>query len=277
MKRSSLIIFICILFLGVGFASVSTSLYINSDVGISSNISDFSVKFIDALIAEKNISISDDGDSFVFSLDNLTNIGDKSNLTFDIKNNSSMYDASVRVECGNNFSSSYNFTYDIVNKVDAKRSVTGNVLIEKISDVSSGDIFSCKLVSSPIERSEEAKAIYTGWVPKYYEFGTPSLTSTLKYSELNKSVFSGIDDYFDKGVCINDENLFCLKANDVNNSIRNLKEYFNSDKCFSNDDFFYCSSDSFTCTSFNDGGVGCINNKNSEACEVSSIGTFNCK
>lgn len=104
-NRKKLIVLATILFLAVGFASVSTFLIINGGVGIATNDADWDVKFIEAdLTNEKGeaagtAQIIDDGKKIVFTSEELNHKGAKTILDYTILNNSSQYDAEVTINC----------------------------------------------------------------------------------------------------------------------------------------------------------------------------------
>lgn len=75
MKRSSKFLFVIVLLLGVGFAIISTSLYVSGNVGITSNDSDFDIKFTKSILDGVDVSnstISSDGKLINFSTNDLS-------------------------------------------------------------------------------------------------------------------------------------------------------------------------------------------------------------
>ena len=85
------------------------------------------------------------------------------------------------------------------------------------------------------------------WVPKYFAFRTPTTASAIDYTTLGKKVFAGLGTDNTKGVCINDNGLFCIKPNDYDNSVLALKNHFGESACHSEGSTFVCSSDAFYC------------------------------
>ena len=64
MRKNKKLLLAALLLLGVGFAAVSTTLYINGNVGIATNEADFDVRFTSATLDQTDISstaISEDG------------------------------------------------------------------------------------------------------------------------------------------------------------------------------------------------------------------------
>lgn len=90
------LIFVLLLFLGIGFASLSVTLYINGGIHIKPDSSGFEqdVKFssvtVDAISSNSGTSaaISSDGKSINFSTHPLKSIGERVTISYDIINNS---------------------------------------------------------------------------------------------------------------------------------------------------------------------------------------------
>ena len=115
------------------------------------------------------------------------------------------------------------------------------------------------------------------WVPTYYAFGTPTTASATDYTTLGKNVFAAIDTNNNKGVCINDNGLFCIKTNDYNNSVLALKNHFGESACSGHSSSFSCDSDAFYCDASSDGSVGCDDYSTGESCIVNSSGSVLCR
>ena len=114
------------------------------------------------------------------------------------------------------------------------------------------------------------------WIPTYYAFGTPTTASATDYTTLGKNVFAALDTNNTKGVCINDNGLFCIKTNDYDNSVLALKNHFGESACRASGSYFYCSSDAFSCSAGLFDDVSCIDNSTDERCNVGSNGTVAC-
>ena len=110
-----------------------------------------------------------------------------------------------------------------------------------------------------------------------YEFGTPTASSTTDWTTLGKIVFATLT-YGETtgGVCINDGGLFCIKANDYENSQELLKAHFGESKCFANESSSSCISGDFTCFALASGHVRCLNNSAREDCYAYADGRFYC-
>ena len=77
-KRSAIIV--AIVFMMIGFAAVSTSLIINSNIKVSKNETDFDVYFSKARLDTKDVYesvISQDKKTIIFNTNNLSKVGDK--------------------------------------------------------------------------------------------------------------------------------------------------------------------------------------------------------
>lgn len=111
---------------------------------------------------------------------------------------------------------------------------------------------------------------------KYFEFGTPTTSSTTDYTTLGKNVFATLySDGITGGVCINDGDLFCLQRNDFDNSKELLKTHFGEDSCTDNGAEITCSGGGFYCGARSDGNVLSAN-FSTGACAASPDGTFSC-
>lgn len=91
-----------LLLLGIGFAAVSTTLYINGTVNIKADVQNFeeNVKFNSATVdsessaAGTTAEISEDGKTITVTTHNLTSIGEKVEVAYTIENQS-QYDAEI--------------------------------------------------------------------------------------------------------------------------------------------------------------------------------------
>ncbi len=89
---------VLVLFLSIGFATVTTNLFMNSNATIAYNQNDFQVIFTKAVAnKEGTASISDDGKSITYTTHELVELNDQSILDYKITNNSSQYDADINI------------------------------------------------------------------------------------------------------------------------------------------------------------------------------------
>ena len=89
---------VLVLLLSIGFATVTTNLFMNSNATIAYNQNDFQVIFTKAVAnKEGTASISDDGKSITYTTHELVELNDQSILDYKITNNSSQYDADINI------------------------------------------------------------------------------------------------------------------------------------------------------------------------------------
>ena len=141
MKKSMKVgIILLIVFLSIGFATVATNLIINGSANIGANTDDFNVYFSKAVTEEGGTaSISEDKKTITYSTTTLVNVGDKAELTYRVTNDSSQYDAYIKMimNIDSSYSEYINITYDVFEPtnsqvVDAKSSREGKIIIELI-------------------------------------------------------------------------------------------------------------------------------------------------
>lgn len=170
MKKRNL--FLVLLLVVIGFASISITLYINGTIHAKFLDEDYVISFTKAEIegvTNAQTLIDDDGQSITFSTPNLSYVGDKATLKFEITNSSTQYDANVEMECifdNPQYSGSYHFDYEYPKYVEAGKTLGGFVEIEIIeSIVETGvDKFVCKIHASaegkklPITEGDEDTA-----------------------------------------------------------------------------------------------------------------------
>ena len=281
---------IAILLLAIGFASVSTTLIINGSAKVSENNEDFSVIFTAATLDGKDVysSVVDDTKKIItFETSELKTLNQTSVLTYEVTNNSSNYNAEVNVTCVPKDGTTAKYT-SIKNKLDndatvvkAKESVNGTLTItlNKTTTEEVTEEYTCTITANAVERDTlgVTKPTFVAWVPTYYAFGTPTTSSATDYTTLGKNVFAALDTNNTKGVCINDNGLFCIKPNDYDNSVLALKDHFGESACTASSSNFYCYSSVLSCNAFSDGNVVCNDNSAYEGCTVTSSGAASCR
>ncbi len=280
-KRSAIII--AIILMSIGFAAVSTTLIINGNAKVSENEDDFSVIFTAASLDGKDVysTVIDDTKKVItFETLKLKTLNQTSVLTYEVTNNSSNYDAEVRVTCVPKDGTTAKYT-SIKNKlendamvVEAKETLNGTltVTLDKTSTEEVTEEYTCKLEFNAVERDTlgSSELIY------YYEFGIPTTSSTTNYTALGKNVFIRLGTDDSKSVCINDNGLFCIKVNDYDNSAGSLKDHFGESGCSSNNSLIHCNSDTFNCVAYLTGRVFCSESLSNDRCSVDSVGTITC-
>ena len=282
MRKNKKLMLAAILLLGIGFAAVSTTLYINGNVGITANTADFDVKFTSATLDGTDISstaISADGKTITYGTNDLSMVGDKSTLDFEVTNNSELYDAEVSIECSATGTKAdyYSITKNVASTIVAKTKEAGKVDVELIK-ATTEDIteeFTCTLTATATERTTKGEAAPVG-PTYYYAFGTPTTSSTTDFATLGKDVFARLGSDNSTGVCINDGGLFCIQANDYDNSVAALKAHFGVSSCSDDGSGVLCNSGAFRCKAYSKGDVYCRDSSASVDCREFADGSFNC-
>ena len=101
MKRKS-IVFLSIILLVIGFASVATNLIINNTLNIGYNNT-----FLDDVVfiktkTEGTAQISEDGKTITYDAKKISAMNEETALTFWVKNKNTQYDANVTINCSLN-------------------------------------------------------------------------------------------------------------------------------------------------------------------------------
>ncbi|MCH5166736.1 MAG: hypothetical protein J1F35_02475 [Erysipelotrichales bacterium] len=146
-------LFLILILMVIGFASVSLTLYINGTINAKFLEEDYDIKFTKAEIEgndELKPEIGGDGQTITFFTPNLSYIGDKATLKFEITNSSTQYNANVEMDCSfenAEYTSSYDFNYDYPEHIEAGETLEGYVEIEITESIvkTATDEFVCKL------------------------------------------------------------------------------------------------------------------------------------
>ena len=282
MKKKSMLI-IAILLMSIGFAAISTTLIINGNAKVSENNEDFSVIFTAASIDGNDVystAVDETKKTITFTTSELKTLNQTSILAYEVTNNSSNYDANVTVTCVSKegttakYTSIKNKLENDATKVSAKSSVNGTltVTLDKVATENVTEEYTCKLEFNAVER-DTLGAIKPTY---YYAYGTPTTASATDYTTLGKNVFVRLGTDNSKAVCINDNGLFCIKANDYDNSVSALKNHFGESACSADGSNINCGSGAFSCDASSDGVVYCYSNSAPEYCRVDSSGAVGC-
>ncbi len=160
-KRSAIIV--AIILMSIGFAAVSTTLIINGNAKVSENEEDFSVIFTAASLNGKDVysTVVDDTKKIItFETSELKTINQTSILSYEVTNNSSQYDAEVKVTCVPKDGTTAKYT-SIKNKLEndativkAKESLNGTLIVtlDKTSTEEVSEEYTCKLEFNGVER-----------------------------------------------------------------------------------------------------------------------------
>ena len=292
-KKASIVV--SILLLAVGFAAISTPLIINGKTKVSENTDDFSVIFTAASLDGTDVyaNVIDDTKKIInFSTNDLKTLNQTSVLNYEITNNSANYDAEVQVNCKVKENTTAKYT-SIKNELEnnatvvkAKETLNGTVTVtlNKVVTEEVREEYVCELTFNAVERDTlgVTKPTFVAWTPTYFAFGTPTTASTTDYTTLGKNVFAGLGEDGSKGVCINDNGLFCIKANDYDNSVLALINHFGVDICGKDPASYVCGNDdgvSPDCNASIYGGVSCYDyTYGEERCDYNvEDGTFSCE
>ena len=287
MKKKGIIV--TILMLTVGFAAISTTLIINGSAKVGENTDDFSVIFTAATLDETDVYanvMSQDKKTITFETTDLKALNQTSVLNYEVTNNSANYDAEVQVNCKVKENTTAKYT-SIKNELDgnatvikAKETLNGTltVTLNKTATEEVREEYVCELTFNAVERDTlgVTKPTFVAWVPTYFAYGTPTTASATDYTTVGKNVFAALDTNNVKGVCINDNGLFCIKTNDYDNSVLALKNHFGESVCSPSGSGFICNSDAFNCIAYSNVAVYCYDNSTFEYCNVNSSGTVYC-
>ena len=136
-----------------------------------------------------------------------------------------------------------------------------------------GQIFNARLQLDATQHQEQTAPVGPIY---YYAFGTPTTASTTDFATLGKNVFARLGSDNSTGVCINDGGLFCIQANDYDNSVAALKAHFGESSCGAYASSVNCESSDFKCSAYSDGIVHCYDRSTYEYCNANADGSFNC-
>ena len=162
MKKKSLLI-AAIILMSVGFAAISTTLVINGSTKVSENGDDFDVIFTAASRDGEDVynSVVDSTKKVLTFTTKELKVLDQVNLFgYKITNNSSNYDAEVKVVCGPKANTTTKYTTienDLdgkTNVIKAKESMTGTFVIKLIKTATENatEEYTCTLQVNAVER-----------------------------------------------------------------------------------------------------------------------------
>ena len=164
MKNKSLLV-IAIILMSIGFAAISTTLIINGSTNIGENTDDYSVIFTAATLDGTDVYnevTSQDKKTITFRSKDLKKLNDTSVLNYEVTNNSSNYDAEVKINCGVKENTTAKYT-SIKNELEnnatvvkAKQKVNGTLTIT-LNQTTTEEIteeYTCTLEFNAVERTE---------------------------------------------------------------------------------------------------------------------------
>ena len=160
-KRVGLVVIIMLMC--IGFAAISTILIINGNTKVSENTQDFDIYFSKARLDTVDVYnevISQNKKTITFETNNLSKIGDKSVLEYEVTNGSSNYDADVTINCTAKANTTPKYTTiensvtDNLTKVVAKGKLNGTLTMKlnKTSVENATEEYTCTLVFNAVEK-----------------------------------------------------------------------------------------------------------------------------
>ena len=161
MNKIKYVIGILLLFMVIGFATVTVTLSINGNAKILSDLDQFKVYFSDVkLNGSQDLSLvkSENELQFYFSF---TGIGTTQVISYDVTNASKIFDASLNISCtsGDEYFSVVN-VFDTSTNLEALGTRTGTLTMKKLKSISSDSdkdySVTCTIDATPIERDSEA-------------------------------------------------------------------------------------------------------------------------
>ena len=161
MRRTKIkfLIPLVLLFMFIGFATVSTTLSINGDMELLSDLDDFNIYYSRAIVnGVEDTSIIKSSTELDFGAA-LKTVGVDYVIEYDITNASSAFDAQVSINCSASTEYfSINNEFDSDTPIGARQTRTGIMTLRKIQTVAGDEqtnTISCDIVATPVERSEE--------------------------------------------------------------------------------------------------------------------------
>lgn len=296
-KRSKLILLLLLIMgISIGYAALSSTLNINGNTNIKTAKWDIHfenlIKTTGSATATKDAAIDTTKMLIEYGV-KLPKPGDFYEFTVEVVNAGSI-DAMVSkvVKTGLDDSQSKYITYKVTyadgtevkekDKLSAGDKKSIKVRVEYRTDLDSADLpTEDKAIDLSFQvvyvQADDTTKDENSTFPTYFAIGTPTTSSTTDYKTLGKTVFAALGSDGSTGVCIDDDGLFCIKANDYENTKAKIKEHL-VDNCIPDQDgHFSCynSESGFSCGVYQDGRVDCYN-KDYNDCTAMADGSFHC-
>ena len=191
MKKKSMLI-VAIILMSIGFAAISTTLIINGNAKVSENQDDFSVIFTAATLDGKDVysSVVDETKKIItFETSELKSLNQTSVLAYEVTNNSSNYDAEVKVTCVPKDGTTAKYT-SIKNELEndativkAKETLNGTltVTLDKTSTEEVSEEYTCKLEFNAVERDTVGEEI-----PAFQKDSWSTISANVKSGNTSK-------------------------------------------------------------------------------------------
>ena len=191
MRKTKYFIILVLLFICIGFASLSVTLSINGKANVISDLDDFKVYFSDVIVnGEQDLSLVKSDKELVFNA-LMKNVGDEYKIEYQVTNGSSVFDAALNVTCtqGDQLLSITN-QFDTSTNLNAKSSRQGTLTLKKaLTNVNEIDDYypiSCKITASAVDRTSSDNGNIVGPLNAYkYAVGTEIELSGVKFNVIS--------------------------------------------------------------------------------------------
>ncbi len=156
MKRKRLLMYVAVLLMAVGFAAVSTTLYLNGQIKVVANVQDFDVYFSKTIEnGKENNNLIIDKTHIEFNGE-LSNVDETYQLRYTVTNGSKNYDASISINCtgGNEYlrvSNDFDITEDLKSGENREGLLTVQVIKSTTEEVSAS--IACEIKGNALERT----------------------------------------------------------------------------------------------------------------------------
>ncbi len=148
--------YVAVLLMAVGFAAISTTLYLNGQVKVVANVQDFDVYFSKTIEnGKENNTLIKDKTHIEFNGE-LSNVDETYNLRYTVTNGSKNYDASISINCtgGNEYlrvSNDFDITNDLKSGENREGLLTVQVIKSTTEEVSAS--IACEIKGNALERT----------------------------------------------------------------------------------------------------------------------------
>ena len=193
MRKTKYFIILVLLFICIGYATISVSLSINGNATVASDIEDFKVYFSDVLVNDvQSLNLVKSDGELVFDA-NLNLLGDTYKISYDVTNGSKLFDASVSLTCtqGTEYVSVVN-VFDTSTPLTARSTRTGTLTLKKIqTNANEYGVLThivCSIVATPISRNSEGSGTVIGPLLAYeYSVGKEITIGDEKFNVISST------------------------------------------------------------------------------------------
>ncbi len=196
MREMKYVIGFLMLFMIIGFATISISLSINGNVSVLSDLDDFKVYFYDVKAnGKQDLLLVKSDKELVFDVD-LEGLGTTYVIDYDITNTSSVFDASLSINCtqGDDLLSITN-VFDTSTNLEAKSTRSGSLTLKKLKvNMNENDTkysITCSITATAVSRDTEG----TGEIPTPIQPISISTGDVISIAGENFNVISNNGEY----------------------------------------------------------------------------------